>query len=146
VNTDFSATPGEGDIFDDPLFEDTSSYNFRLQAGSPAIDKAIELGYTLDMDGNPVPSGDAPDMGAFEYAGNTSIGFSQNPGSHNSFYESPKTYIGVLRVYALSGRLIWKSTENLSGSYKEGINLKTGYCLKNALPSGRYIFITKGGK
>jgi len=41
--------------------------DLRLRPDSPAIAVGVDLGYTQDFDGNPVPSGKAPDMGACEY-------------------------------------------------------------------------------
>ncbi len=35
--------------------------------GSPLIDAGADLGYTRDLPGDAVPSGDAPDIGAYEY-------------------------------------------------------------------------------
>jgi hypothetical protein len=58
---------GEGDKIGDPLFVDVENFNFHLRADSPAIDSGTDLGYTKDFDDNPVPSGDAPDIGAYEY-------------------------------------------------------------------------------
>jgi len=47
-----------------PLFIDGANFNFRLQAGSPTIDLGIPLGYTEDLDGNPIIGN--PDAGAYE--------------------------------------------------------------------------------
>lgn len=58
---------GEGDKIGDPMFVDFENRDLRLRAGSPAIDAGVDLGYTLDFDDNPIPSGTAPDMGAYEY-------------------------------------------------------------------------------
>jgi hypothetical protein len=58
---------GEGDKIGDPMFVDFENRDLRLRAGSPAIDAGVDLGYTLDFDNNPIPSGTAPDMGAYEY-------------------------------------------------------------------------------
>jgi PKD repeat protein len=44
-------------------FNDT---DFRLQPNSPAIDAGIDVGLTQDFEGNPVPQGNAPDIGAYE--------------------------------------------------------------------------------
>ena len=43
--------------------------DFHLQAGSPAIDAGLNLGYTKDFENKTVPVGAAPDMGACEYGG-----------------------------------------------------------------------------
>ncbi len=48
-----------GGIFADPLFVDTLAGDFRLQAGSPCIDTAMDIGYSFE--------GSAPDMGAIEF-------------------------------------------------------------------------------
>ncbi|HUV58661.1 MAG TPA: choice-of-anchor Q domain-containing protein [Desulfatiglandales bacterium] len=48
-----------------PLF--VSSSDFHLQSSSPAIDAGMNVGISIDYDGNHVPSGIAPDMGAYEY-------------------------------------------------------------------------------
>jgi hypothetical protein len=41
--------------------------DFRLSAESPCIDLGIDVGFTFDFEGNPVPEGLAPDLGAFEF-------------------------------------------------------------------------------
>ena len=58
--------PGTPSISGNPLFVDPALSNFRLQAGSPAIDAAS--GYTTgqDFDANPRPVGSGYDIGAFE--------------------------------------------------------------------------------
>lgn len=62
--------PGNGDIVGDPLFVDLMAGNFRLTAESPAIDSGIQVGYSQDFDGYPVPQAPGagkPDIGAFEF-------------------------------------------------------------------------------
>ena len=54
----------------DPLFADPFNNNFNLQSTSPAIDAGFDVDLTEDFDGNSVPHGLAPDIGAFEYQGN----------------------------------------------------------------------------
>jgi len=51
----------------DPRFVDPASINFRLQAGSPAVDKGnMAQGAPKDFDGQPRPQGSATDIGAYE--------------------------------------------------------------------------------
>lgn len=55
----------------DPKFENKSGGylrdgDFMLQEDSPAIDKGIDVGFTQDRNGNPIPRGIAPDIGAYE--------------------------------------------------------------------------------
>lgn len=52
-----------------PLWTAPGSGDFRLQAGSPAINAGAALGTTADFDGNPVPNGGATDIGPLEYGG-----------------------------------------------------------------------------
>jgi len=54
-------------IIADPMFVDPDNGDFRLQAGSPAIDAGIDVGLTEDFEGNSIPQGTAPDIGAYEY-------------------------------------------------------------------------------
>jgi len=68
---DVLGTPlGEGERIANPLFVDFKNRDLRLRNGSPAIDAGINLDYKRDFDGNPVFTGRAPDMGAYEYQGN----------------------------------------------------------------------------
>ena len=58
----------------DPRFVDPGAADLHLQASSPAVDAAVDVGLTVDFDGLPIPidgNGDgraAPDIGAYEYA------------------------------------------------------------------------------
>lgn len=63
---------GNGDRVGNPAFVSASDYH--LTASSPAINAALNLGYSADLDGNPVPFGSAPDMGAYEFQGASSGG------------------------------------------------------------------------
>ena len=61
------ASAGAGDLSLDPMFADPGNKDYRLQAGSPAVNAAILWpAVVIDFDGNPRPTGDAPDLGAFE--------------------------------------------------------------------------------
>ncbi|HXT02509.1 MAG TPA: fibronectin type III domain-containing protein [Elusimicrobiota bacterium] len=58
----------------DPLFVNAAGLNFQLLAGSPAIDKGVNLsaqGVTVDIAGTARPQGAAYDIGAYEYGGGT---------------------------------------------------------------------------
>ena len=59
---------GAGRKGGDPLFVDLAKRNYHLKAGSPAFESGTALGYTNDLDGNPLPTGVAPDMGAYEHS------------------------------------------------------------------------------
>lgn len=61
--------PGPGDVIADPRFVDLAAHNLHLSSDSPAIAAGVPLGFTKDLDNNPVPAGRAPDDGAYEYEG-----------------------------------------------------------------------------
>lgn len=54
----------------DPLFDTINTnqriYSFRLRDNSPAIDKGVDAGVSIDLDGKPRPVGIKPDLGAYE--------------------------------------------------------------------------------
>jgi len=50
----------------DPKFVNPSSFDFHLEPTSPCIDAGTDVGLIQDFEGNPVPQGSAPDIGAFE--------------------------------------------------------------------------------
>jgi hypothetical protein len=57
-----------GNLTSDPKFVNASAGNFRLQQGSPSIDKGVTLPEVpCDFDGNRRPAGFGYDIGAFEY-------------------------------------------------------------------------------
>ncbi len=56
-----------GDRVGDPMFRNYRRQDFHLKAGSPAIGRGTNLQYTVDFDGVPIPTGKAPDIGAFQF-------------------------------------------------------------------------------
>ncbi len=50
----------------DPKFLANDKFNFRLDIGSPAIDKGLNNGLINDLDGNPRPVGSGYDIGCYE--------------------------------------------------------------------------------
>ncbi len=58
---------GEGERTGNPFFVSLTTFDLRLASGSPAVDAGLDLGYAADFDGNPVPQGAAPDLGAYEF-------------------------------------------------------------------------------
>ncbi len=58
---------GSGETQTNPLFVNIGGGNYILQAGSPAINSGMNLGYGTDYDGDAIPRGGAYDIGAYEY-------------------------------------------------------------------------------
>jgi hypothetical protein len=58
---------GKHDVVGDPKFVDAANHNFKLAAGSAAIDASTHNAATdLDLDGVQRPQGKAYDIGAYE--------------------------------------------------------------------------------
>nr|MBA3255965.1 hypothetical protein [Pyrinomonadaceae bacterium] len=58
---------GKGDIIADPLFVDPANRNFRLKENSPARNKGVKRGDTVDLDGYPLLGKTSTDIGAYEF-------------------------------------------------------------------------------
>jgi hypothetical protein len=58
---------GQNTIFGEPAYRNPSTGDFRLSSSSPAIDKGISVGTSLDADGNTRLVGSNEDIGAYEY-------------------------------------------------------------------------------
>ncbi len=104
-----------------PLFMDVAKGDFKLKSGDPGIDKGVVLPGVNDA-----YNGSAPDMGAFEYSVVATI----NP-VINSDFKQLNTSGSALKIYDLTGRLIWKG-ENLS------------MARELTLSQGIYIFVWGG--
>ena len=65
INTRLSL--GTSSIDPAKMYVDYAGFNYHLKAGSPAINAGLNLGLTEDMDGNRIPQGGAPDLGAYEF-------------------------------------------------------------------------------
>ncbi|NTV36190.1 MAG: right-handed parallel beta-helix repeat-containing protein, partial [Anaerolineaceae bacterium] len=57
---------GTGSIVGNALFTNTGSNDYRLQSGSPAIDRGTSIGVSYDITWSPRPVGTSNDMGAYE--------------------------------------------------------------------------------
>ncbi|MCL5282125.1 MAG: InlB B-repeat-containing protein [Planctomycetes bacterium] len=63
--TDTTGTNAQ--VMIDPYFVDPSAYDFHCSTvNSPTVDTGTNVGLTRDFDGDPVPQGSAPDIGAYE--------------------------------------------------------------------------------
>jgi nitrous oxidase accessory protein NosD len=63
-----SATLSDNITGRDPIFVNAASFDFHLQAGSPAIDAGLTLAEAQeDLDGTARPQGSDYDMGVYEY-------------------------------------------------------------------------------
>jgi len=65
-----AATDGTGAqaaVIADARLVNPSSFDFHLDSGSACIDVGMDVGLTADYDGNVIPQGLAPDIGAHEY-------------------------------------------------------------------------------
>ena len=70
----------ENNVGGNPLFISVPELDFHLQSGSPCIDAGIETLAQFDFEGNPIPIGNAPDIGIYEYP---------NPDGANDDAENP---------------------------------------------------------
>jgi len=67
----FNTSGGPHDQTVDPLFVSTTNFDYHLASpSSPPVEAGLDVGLTVDLDGNarPDPVGSAPDIGCYEYS------------------------------------------------------------------------------
>jgi cysteine-rich repeat protein len=69
VNFTLNATASLEEKYTTNLKFVNAASDFHLQSGSDAIDKGTNLSFSSDKEGNAIPSGSLPDIGAYEYQG-----------------------------------------------------------------------------
>ena len=80
-----------------PGFVDAAGHDFHLLSSSPCINAGANVGLTQDYEGNTIPQGAAPDIGAFEYVGSAPPP-SSTPGDLNN---DGKVDVSDLSIVAL---------------------------------------------
>jgi hypothetical protein len=69
VNYSGTAFAGEGCFSEDPLFVGGKHHDLHLKSSSPCIDRGLEAGVFVDIEGDPRPYGNGYDIGADEWTG-----------------------------------------------------------------------------
>ena len=131
-----------------PLFIDSSSADYSLNVGSPAIDAGSSLGtQTDDFLGN-LRSDGFPDIGAFEYSGPLSIISNNllgvkiypNPTRNVVYIECSQKDILEIRLFDIAGKKIIES-QNFIGGKLELYGIKSGvYLVRIDISSDKVIF------
>ena len=62
-----SVVTGSTNYHDDPVFANPAGWNYHISSGSGAIDRGIDDGVPVDIDGDPRPQGAGYDIGADEH-------------------------------------------------------------------------------
>jgi hypothetical protein len=75
-------------VLADPQFINISTKDFRLQTGSPCINRGTDLGLVRDFFGTTVPQEGVPDIGFYEMVSAVKVVTSGN----NNLYEEPEPY------------------------------------------------------
>jgi len=132
--------PNSGFVITNPLLIDPDNGDFRLQAGSPAIDAGIVSNYTNDdYDSNTRDS--TPDIGAYEFSTNSIDGLSEQPiriypNPANTFLTLRRQHSQEIKVQILdmSGKIVFSDIIP-EKAQRFTINL-------NQIKSGVYILVT----
>jgi hypothetical protein len=104
-----------------PNFVNAGADDFNLQSDSPAIDQGSVLSWTLDLDGETVPSGDGPDMGGYEY----DSGYTPTPTGTPTATSTPTASLETVSISTL------RSCSDLCGQNsdcQDGLICVLGYC------------------
>lgn len=106
--------PNSTDIVDDPLFVDSSTYNFTLQNSSPAINAGI-AGPLLDKLG--VTRVGSPDIGAYEFVSNLNTNnyvdsldtLSISPNPSNGFFQIKfdSSNESNVKIFSIEGEILY---------------------------------------
>lgn len=115
-----AALNGAGDLSDtDPKFVDQNDLDFKLQPGSPCIDRGVSAGApAIDLDG--APRIGAPDAGCYEYGSigvtaptlDLALALSPSPAQERAFLTIDHEVAGraILQAMDAQGRLVWNTT------------------------------------
>ncbi|MFZ1728644.1 MAG: right-handed parallel beta-helix repeat-containing protein [Bacteroidota bacterium] len=147
--TDFNRMDGRhgnvltGNLQSDPLFIDYIGGDYHLLASSPCIDAGIRVpDITHDLDGNPVFSGAAPDIGPYEYTGPSAVRSLAVPSVRSTVHPNPcraaatitlhsPVRHGTLLLYNFRGGVVMDQRDLCGVTF----TLRTGQ-----LPRGIYYF------
>lgn len=154
-----TAITGANLVKGDPMFADASNNDFRLQRGSPAIDKGIDSlpgsnAPLSDFDLNPRPYGKSHDIGAFEYSEISGIGSAgllndnfinvyPNPaaGSVTVSWHSADSDIAHISMLSIQGEIILKEQLFAAVTGLKSYSLDT-----SNFPAGMYILQVDNGE
>ncbi len=136
-----------GSIIGDPQFNDTTSMDFSLKSGSPAIAKGYSVSSPA-MDYNGSNFGTKRSIGAIEYAGNTLGVTNYEEANHIVVYPNPST--GEFNVsWTGTGTIQNVEIYNMLGQLTYAVR-PSGYTTRfnlSAMPKGVYkaVFYTNNG-
>ena len=140
ISTMGTASIGTHSIQADPVFTDVSTLQFKLQSGSPCIDKGVKiLPSYFDMDGNAVPNGVSTDMGAHEFYGPVDIPpvVSITAPANGANFVAPATIQITANASDADGTI--SKVEFFNGTTKLGEKTVTPYSFTwSNVPTGRY--------